>query len=90
VRPNTENENDGGLGALLRFIVSPVVRTPTVYPGYIAYRCKQALADAIERPADERVIAAVGEMISLGNSRYAIKATDINGVAYLITVEVAE
>jgi RNase P/RNase MRP subunit POP5 len=59
-----------------------------VYPLYFASRVKKGLLAAKEADA-EGIIAAVGEVESLGNSRYAIRASDESGTTYRITVEVA-
>lgn len=59
----------------------------TVYPLYLASRIELGL-QAAQREAD-RIVASVGELQSLGNSRYVIPVTDTSGTKYWITVEVA-
>lgn len=56
-----------------------------VYPAYLASRIKRALTEA----DPEGVIAGVGDIESLGNSRYAVPVTDADGTSYRVTVEVA-
>lgn len=65
-------------------IMRPVTMPTTVYPLYIASRIMRSL-----KAADtEGLIASVDGFDTLGNSRYAVRATDINGAKYRITVEV--
>jgi hypothetical protein len=58
----------------------------TVYALYLASRAKRGLVAAITDP--EQIIASVGEIESLGNSRYAIAVTDDSRTVYRVTIEV--
>lgn len=55
-----------------------------VYPLYIAGIIRKAL----NKDDPECIIESIGEVRSLGNSRYAIPVLDSRGTEYLVTVEV--
>lgn len=62
---------------------------PKVYPMYLGFQIQQALrACDADLPADDRIIASVGELHGIGDCCYAIPVTDHNGTRYRITVEV--
>lgn len=57
---------------------------PRVYPGHIMQRIKMALL--VSDP--EGVITSTGQIESIGDCRYGLTITDLNGTEYRITVEV--
>lgn len=68
-----------------------LARTPKVYPAYIASRIKAALlAEDPKAPKPlEHIIEGVGDIETLGSSRYSMTVTDHNGTAYRVTVQVS-
>lgn len=73
------------------FFARAVQSVQKVYPGYIAFRVKDALkaiADNGDPKLDLPIITAVGDMETIGDCRYAIPVTDHNGTKYRVTVEV--
>lgn len=57
-----------------------------VYPGYLALRIKKAL----RLPDPENIYTPeIGDIETIGDCRYAMTVTDVNGTEYRITVEVA-
>lgn len=71
-------------GDLLRSALA-ASKTPLVYPLYLASRAKRGLLAAKADP--EGIISEVGSIESLGNSRYAIQVSDLNGATYRVTIE---
>jgi hypothetical protein len=59
---------------------------PKVYPGYIAMRVKNLLRGNGD---PENIIANVGDVETIGDSRYQIEITDLEATKYLVTIEVA-
>jgi hypothetical protein len=68
------------LGASL----AAMVARPKVYPLYVTGRIQAAL----RQPDPEGIVADVGPVETLGDCRYAIPITDMNGTRYRITVQV--
>jgi hypothetical protein len=89
--PDSE-ETDGGLGSALIAAVTGLTRQPKyVYPFYFAARIRRGLLATQKADAGtDDIIESVGEIQTLGNSRYLVSATDKAGTRYHITIEVAE
>ena len=74
---------DPNLSALINGMFNrPALRT--VYPLYFISLIRRAL----RQPDPEGIVGDIGEVETLGNSRYALTATDRGGTTYRITVEV--
>lgn len=78
---HTDGDLGTRIGNMLRGMTAP--RT-LIYPGYIAKRIKDALCGH----DPERIVMAVGPIETVGDCKYAIRASDFNGSVYKITVEV--
>lgn len=73
-------------------IFAPVHMPRTVYPLYFTSQIMKALrSHGTSKVADpEGLMVGDTEMQTLGNSRYAIITSDVNGTKYRVTVEVVE